>query len=92
MDFTKLHLSGLHQAPPKIQEEVTDWLRSQGYQAANDDDPFRILRKDGHVLIYALHANDFFRFSPLSYKSLYPSILDRIKKRLTSISDKSGFM
>jgi len=29
---------GLHQAPPKFKKEVTEWLKMQGYTAANDSD------------------------------------------------------
>ncbi len=58
-------------APLKFKKEVTDWLRSQGYQAANDADTIWILRKDGHVLIHALYANDFLHFS--SDKNLHAS-------------------
>jgi hypothetical protein len=50
---------GLHQAPPKFKKEVTDWLRSQGYQAANDAETVWILRKNGNILIHALYADDF---------------------------------
>ena len=50
---------GLHQAPPKFKKEVTDWLRSQGYNSANDSETVWILRKDEHVLIHALYADDF---------------------------------
>jgi hypothetical protein len=70
---------GLHQAPPKFKKEVTDWLRSQGYQAANDADTVWIVRRDGHVLIHALYADDFLHFS--SDKNLYASFRDEIKKR-----------
>ncbi len=34
---------GLHQAPAKFKKEVTDWLRAQGYQPANDAETVWIL-------------------------------------------------
>lgn len=70
---------GLHQAPPKFKKEVTDWLRSQGYQAANDAETVWILRKDGNILIHALYADDFLHFS--NNKNMYATFRDQIKKR-----------
>jgi len=53
---------GLHQAPPKFKKEVTDWLRLQGYNAANDSETVWILCKEDNVLIHALYADDFLHF------------------------------
>jgi len=70
---------GLHQAPPKFKKEVTDWLRAQGYQPANDAETVWILRKEGDVLIHALYADDFLHFS--NNKNMYATFRDQIKKR-----------
>jgi len=58
---------------------VTDWLRAQGYQAANDSDTVWILSKDGNVPIHALYADDSLHFS--NDKNMYAQFRDQMKKR-----------
>ncbi len=70
---------GLHQAPPKFKNEVTDWLRSNGYAPANDSETILIMCKDQDVtcLVHGLYADDFLHFSNNS--ELYTSIRDQFK-------------
>jgi len=70
---------GLHQAPPKFKKEVTEWLKMQGYTAANDAETVWILRKDTNVLIHALYADDFLHFS--NSKDMYAKFREQLKKR-----------
>ena len=70
---------GLHQAPPKFKKEVTDWLRSQGYNTTNDFETVWILRQDEKVLIRALYADDFLHFS--NNKDMYAKFREQLKKR-----------
>ncbi len=58
---------------------MTDWIRAQGYQPANDAETVWILRKEGDVLIHALYADDFLHFS--NNKNMYATFRDQIKKR-----------
>jgi hypothetical protein len=70
---------GLHQAPPKFKKEVTEWLRSKGYSAANDSETVWILRKNDKVLIHALYADDFLHFS--NCKDMYAKFREQFKTR-----------
>jgi len=79
---------GLHQAPPKFKKEVTDWLRLQGYNAANDSETVWILRKEDNVLIHALYADDFLHFS--NNKDMFAKFRDQLKKRFDIKSGNVG--
>ena len=79
---------GLHQAPPKFKKEVTDWFRSQGYSAANDSETVWILRKNEHLLIHALYADDFLHCS--NNKDTYSKFREQLKKRFDIKSGTVG--
>jgi len=54
---------GLHQGPVQFKKEVTDWLKSEGYDPVNDSETIWRLRTEKGILVHALYADDFLHFS-----------------------------
>jgi hypothetical protein len=54
---------GLIQAPVKFKQEVIDWIKGNGYLAANDAQTIWIKRDKMGVIIHALYADDFLHFT-----------------------------
>jgi hypothetical protein len=77
---------GLHQAPVKFKQEVVEWFRSHGYQAANQSETIWFLRVKDAILIHALYADDFLHFT--SDPKLYQSFQQEFKRRFEVKSDR----
>jgi hypothetical protein len=54
---------GLIQASVKFKQEVIDWLKGNGYLAANNAQIIWIKRDKMEVIIHALYADDFLHFT-----------------------------
>ena len=70
---------GLHQGPVKFKQEVIDWLKANGYIAANDAQTIWIKRTKHGLVIHAIYADDFLHFT--NNKAMYQDFQKQFKKR-----------